>query len=376
MFKNINDQLFSSPKIICSSQGLEVHYLICRKDLIYFLWSIKSLQYYLGQPIDLFIHEDGTISSEEIQIIDQCIEGYHFIPRTQADSDIKSFLEPYPSCSAFRLSSQWFRYFAIKLFDFYYYSPKKRFLFTDPDVLFMKELTELKKLVDSNTGVFMTDVQDAYSQPEPRNLNQLRIKHGINFPNNFNSGLMYIPEDTYDLQVVEKCLQILESENYPIPAWTEQTAYGALVGNLPHRFNRLTSDYKVCIDNNIFDKAALHFVGSNRQSFNVALLSNKNLCGGIPTDSSFVYEDEVGFKNIKAILNLKAVDMVSHWLFSYNWAIADGMLLSHDFRINGNIRRFGSEAAGIFLEPKQQDLIVEHTYEYFGARDWRRLEPI
>jgi len=201
-------------------EELEIHTLICNRDVLLAINNFKSLQKFDEfKNVPVYLHDDGSLTKSDISLLDN-IKNVILIDRKEADKEIEQHIKDYPNCMSYRLGKNpinlWHK---IKTFDYYYFSKSKKILGLDTDLLFMKKPENIINLINSNTPFYFPDVQSSYCFNEPKD--EIPVFKSV------NTGLIYIPSpDYYNIESLEFALTNLVGKgvNY-FPSWIEQSAF-------------------------------------------------------------------------------------------------------------------------------------------------------
>lgn len=360
-------------------ENIEIHMLVCKKDLSMGLNCIKSL--FKNKEFDqvpVFFHEDGSLDAGDIELLKKTINNSFVIEKKYADEIIRSYLSKYPFCEKYRFGkkSDIYLWHKIKTFDYFLLSKTKRVLGLDSDLLFVNKPEEVIHLVQENIPFYFPDVQSAYSFNEPKN--------EIPVLENVNTGLIFIPgEEYYNIESIENALSnlIRDEINY-FPSWIEQSAFAHMFymdgryKSLNKSKNRIPFFQEV----DIKKSECLHFVSypDVRKLYN-SYVSKMNF----KENSKKIYEKtievEYDFKKIPLEIETYEDDLFLN--FEFKWCIESVGInaLSHQFKIKTpeeeTLYEFGSNKYGFFIIKKPVDKIeIYHTYEWYGKKDWRKIE--
>ena len=151
-------------------EGLEIHSLICNRDVVLALNNFKSLQKYEEfKNTPIYLHDDGSLTDMDKSLLSD-IDNIIFIDRKWADKEIEQYIKDYPNCMSYRLGASkinlWHK---IKSFDYFFFSKTKRVLGLDTDLLFMRKPQDVIDYITSDTPFYFPDVQSSYSFNEPKN---------------------------------------------------------------------------------------------------------------------------------------------------------------------------------------------------------------
>ena len=123
------------------------------------LRCLASLVRFSSEPINLLIHDDGTLTRADREKLMARVTGAGILSREEADSFVQPLLKRYPKCRAYRELHP----FALKLIDMALMQSEE-LAYCDSDVLFVRPHKGLFSWPDLKTSaIFMQDIQDAYS---------------------------------------------------------------------------------------------------------------------------------------------------------------------------------------------------------------------
>lgn len=184
-------------------ERLEIHTLICKRDINWFIATIKLFSYHSKLDFDVIVHEDGSFDQDDIKYLQNSLSNVVVINRRQADEEIKSFLKDYELCTHFRLSEH-HTIFRIKLFDQFYYTKSNNLIYMDADILLCNTPLSLIECINNKEGAYLKDTWSAYCVPFRDEDKDTTIYRCI------NAGFNYYPtKQHYSLHYIEKCLEIL-----------------------------------------------------------------------------------------------------------------------------------------------------------------------
>lgn len=224
---------------------LEIHSLICKKDINLLFSSIKLFTHYTNLKFNLIIHEDGSFDNESIAQINKLFShNAKIIFYKPATSKVVEILKDYPLCRHFR-ESTYHTIFRIKLFDPFIFTDSGNILYMDSDILFCKYPTTMINYINAGIPFYLRDMCSSYCVP-------FRKEDSLNSQiiDSINAGLNYYPNrQAYNLDFIEECLTILYdngSRNATHP-FLEQTAIAYMITKL-NNFKQLPHpDY--CVPN-------------------------------------------------------------------------------------------------------------------------------
>lgn len=184
-------------------ERLEIHTLICKRDINLFIGTIKLFAHYSKLDFDTVIHEDGSFDDNDCAYLNEHIPNVYIVRREDADKAMKEFLKDYELCTHFRFAEH-HTIFRIKLFDQFYFTKSNNLIYLDADILFCKPPQELINCIANREGAYLRDSWSAYCVPFRDEDNDTLVDRFI------NAGLDYYPtKKHFSLDHIEKCLEIL-----------------------------------------------------------------------------------------------------------------------------------------------------------------------
>lgn len=225
------------------------------------LACLGSLLRYSADPLRLRIHDDGSLTPEDLDRLAAGLENPEVVPRREADERVEAVLGE--ACHAFRRENP----LALKLFDAALFAGDD-LAFCDSDILFLRPFSGLF----AAGPVFMADQQNAYSVRSWH----LALHRRLTLPRRVNSGVFRIGTNLYDPDLLEWYLGHPEFRFAPV--WVEQTAWALLAGRGDCR---LYDPGQVAFPGNAADPVALHFVSPLRSLLAPALREARDR-GGEP----------------------------------------------------------------------------------------------
>ena len=226
-----------------------IHMVVCSRDVESALWSIKSFSWSTQLSPAVFLHDDGSLTHRDRERLRGHIAGCTIVSRREADVRAAAWLRNHPLSQRARATPGF--YCALKLFDPWIYTPKDVVLLLDSDVLFFRRPTELLTHLGNRAPCYGSDYQNAYSAtPE-----ELRQRLGFDIMQAVNAGLVVMPKEVFDLDLVERyfatALQPAENRD-------EQTICAALLSRAGA--SRLGRAYQISIQSIGTETVTHHFV--------------------------------------------------------------------------------------------------------------------
>lgn len=197
---------------------LTVRSLVCHRDVGMALSCFSSLLKFSTQPLNLVIHDDGSLTAEDVEKLLGGLKGSSILFRAEADELMSPLLGQYPNCYKYRSN----HVYGLKLLDTPLLS-KTDLAFCDSDILFVRPFDGMFCWPNAETSaLFMKDYLNSYSMLPWHLLGTGKPK----LPSKVNSGLIFFRKAAYDLDFVEWFLG--QDEFRHKVGWLEQTCWAAL----------------------------------------------------------------------------------------------------------------------------------------------------
>lgn len=239
---------------------ISVRSLLGHAQLPLGLRCLGSLARSSHEPIKFVIHEDGSLTKEDVATLYENLPMEKIVFRKEADERIIPLLEKYPACAEFRRRTP----MALKLFDSPIYSEETSY-YCDSDILFIKPHKGLfENVLQDAQMVFMQDSQQSFSL-YPWNVWPFENQRVVS---RLNAGLMALDTRAYDLDYINHFLTRSASTLAFKKRWAvvEQTCWAVLAARYKTLFwaprqiamarHNLVKDHS--------ETVAIHFVSSIR----------------------------------------------------------------------------------------------------------------
>ncbi|HVS62073.1 MAG TPA: hypothetical protein VMT85_01090 [Thermoanaerobaculia bacterium] len=210
---------------------------------------LGSLVRHVTDRLELVIHDDGTLTPEDVAELRAELGPFALVTRAEADERVSEALASRPSTRRFRERNP----LALKLVDFAALSEREVICGVDSDVLALRPCSGLFDLQSSADALFMEDVQNAYGIRSW----QLLVERRLLLWQRINSGIFAIRAALYDPELLEWFLGHPRFDKTPV--WSEQTAWALMAG----RGRCRTLDHRLVTFPDrpwASDAAVLHFV--------------------------------------------------------------------------------------------------------------------
>ena len=187
---------------------IELHTLVCKRDWLNGVWSLKSFRVAAGAPFRLIVHSDGSLSPKQLASLRHHFPGALFATREATRADLGRIAADCP-----RLISIWEqgRYPGLsRIVDAVSLSRRPTYFSVDPDVLFFDRPHEMlqrtaeqdalfggfnvERTKENNDGLYCVDEK------------ALLAKFGIRLPTGFNFGLGWMHREKFDWCLLNEIL--------------------------------------------------------------------------------------------------------------------------------------------------------------------------
>ncbi len=205
-FEGVRD---SPPVPVSREADVEVHSLICHRDVNMMLTSAKSFFRFMPQA-SLVLHDDGSITAADRASFESHLPGARIVTREEADAAMRQALPP----DVFEARAKYF--FLLKLFDFNHFHRGRKMILLDSDIVF---LTEPREIMDWAASPGAAPFYNLDWCPSYR---AKAVPPGVELPPRLNAGFMGF-DGGFSLQQIWECCR---SVDY----WLEdQTIYALLL---------------------------------------------------------------------------------------------------------------------------------------------------
>ena len=200
-------------------QPITVSSLICHRDVSMALKCLSSLLANCHEPIQLQLHDDGSLQDEDIELLSQQLQSPVIIRKQTADEQMAQVLSKYPAAWKFRQD----HVLAKKLLDCMQFGENELFAYCDTDIYFFRPFFNPFVLPDDETyALFLKDNIHPYSI----RARDFFTASDIQIVQHVNAGMLCFQRSFYDLDLIEWFLtkSILHSKPYLV----EQTLWALL----------------------------------------------------------------------------------------------------------------------------------------------------
>ncbi|MEY4939536.1 MAG: hypothetical protein RIQ93_1271 [Verrucomicrobiota bacterium] len=241
--------------------AVPVHVLCGHEQVLLTAWMLASWHSHTGRNWVVRVHDDGTLTPEDVGNLCRISDQLHVITSAAADAAVAPHLANRPACAAYRGAHP----LARKIIDVPLLSESRRFILLDSDVLFFRQPEEILQWVDDPTDDrcwFNEDVAES-SNVTPF---EAQERLGVTPVPRVNSGLCLLPAAVVDLDFCERALRDTALLNGHI--WRVEQTLFALCAARHSRSALLPRAYEVSLGAAMQPGAiARHYVGAVRDRF-------------------------------------------------------------------------------------------------------------
>jgi len=203
-----------------SQRAIRLHTMFGHNHIELASRCLASMVKFYDQPIHVVVHEDGSVTEQDIVQFQRSVPDSSFVFKRDADVPVNEFLAKYPACRKLRDNLV----YGLKIFDIQILESEPELSYADCDILFLRPLTRFFTLPDDTSagGVFMKDPGQSYCLTPY----QFMRNSKLHLADRLNGGLLHFKRSAFDWDLVE---WFLGHDEYAIhPYWKEQTAWSVL----------------------------------------------------------------------------------------------------------------------------------------------------
>lgn len=217
----------------------EVHMLLGHRHVGMTLWAVKSFLHACGRRFAVVLHEDGSLTADDVAVLERHLIGVRIIRKAVADAEMDDRLRPYANCHDYRYANKLhsdhrnagynMHIFALRLFDFNFYSRAAKRMFLDADILFFRRPDEIVQWIDDPADARSLYSVEAYT-PSHNWLGRLVFEPK---EPTLNAGLICLHAPAaYDLPLLDEWIGNNKHRMDLAPTF-EQSAYRYLITRAP-----------------------------------------------------------------------------------------------------------------------------------------------
>lgn len=229
------------------SAPIEIHTLLCHRDVWPYLYAIKSLLLYCDD-VSVVLHDDGSLSAADAALLERQLPGIRIINTAAADAAVMPRLVRYPVLTKYRTTIP----NAKQLLDFTLLAHTRKLISLDADVLFLDRPEEVLDWTFEPRPAILVGHEKEWASEQDRRLDQTELDY---FPN-INIGFMCFDRDLLNLDRAEEIIPLISKEP---DWWSGQAAIAVLIQDYmrlhPGRAQYLDGDRY--IHNNHLDRPAV-----------------------------------------------------------------------------------------------------------------------
>jgi hypothetical protein len=233
---------------------IEVHTVLCHKDVYIYLAAIKSfLRFY--NNLKVLVHDDGTLSEKDKEFLKTHVKGIEIIDRVHADNYIRNFLKEKKHCLAAR--ERKITYF--QALDYFIFSKADKIIGLDSDTLFYKKPEEIIEWAESRKKILLYNYEKGGGENIfifNNNGKVINERYPRSFPfkllTGFNGGFFCSYREVFNADLAEKYLRYIHEEllcNKRVCSEQAQNLIGCLFvhSGIPEK-PLLSEKYRVLVD--------------------------------------------------------------------------------------------------------------------------------
>ncbi len=196
-----------------------VSVLLCHRHVPMAMSCLGSLLRLCSEPLRLRIHDDGTLTEEDLENLGHQLSQTQFVSRKEANERLLDEFGRYRRLLELRRTDP----FIMKVLDGVAYRDGPIYAYIDSDVLFFRPFHNPFHLSDSEVkAVFMRDVEHSYSFRSWQKL----LARNVQLAGKINAGIIVIRAEAVDFDLME--WHVSQSLHQGIPSMLEQTFWAML----------------------------------------------------------------------------------------------------------------------------------------------------
>jgi hypothetical protein len=143
-FKPVN----STPPLRCNpASRTEIHTLTCHRHLFMYITAAKSLLRFFSD-VAVVVHDDGSLTTNDIATIKRHIEGIKVIRRCDADKTVGDLFAPFPKTTTYRAKI----INSLELTDHALLAGKEKLIISNSDILFLRRPDDVSRRRSKRRG--------------------------------------------------------------------------------------------------------------------------------------------------------------------------------------------------------------------------------
>jgi threonylcarbamoyladenosine tRNA methylthiotransferase CDKAL1 len=189
---------------------IEIHSTISHKNLSHYILAINSLQSLSDVKFPIVVHDDGSLSSQDMVFLKTQIPEIKIINFKKSTEIMKKVLKNYPYLLEYRLSNYKNPSHLINTIDIPYFAESKYIIYLDSKVLFFKKPRSICNWVlknkNKNKFLYMKDYVNDYVLSNIQCQNYFKV----GYLNKFNIGILCYTKSILDLDKLNRYFSLLK----------------------------------------------------------------------------------------------------------------------------------------------------------------------
>jgi hypothetical protein len=239
----------------------EMHTLLCHRDVEMGMCAALSFAFTCGRRFRWVVHDDGSLTAQDVARINETIPGTRVIDRKTADERARR------ECSQLRYSQVYRdrQVMALKLVDVRIWAESARIAYLDSDICFFRQPEFFLRALrgEAAGSYFNRDIKDSYVLSRP----EIDRRTGIAAPEKINAGLWVMNRDDIDLDRIEEWLAGPAFSDCRYAYTLDQTMIAMLGAVSGHGIAHLPPEYDVDLTKPVEGSVCKHYVGAIRHGF-------------------------------------------------------------------------------------------------------------
>jgi hypothetical protein len=235
--------------------------LICHRHVPMAIKCLGSLVTAVGN-IQFQLHDDGSLSLEDIQLLKEALPVQRLISRAEADEVVTAACSDFPHLLAYRRSCV----MGLKLLDIAWFHPNATLAYLDADIFFLRRVPDFFQALNGYECVFMRDIQSAYAI-RPWHLIGAKA---IPMVARLNAGIILAQKNAINRAVFEAFLEQRLPVFQRLGIWLEQSCWAHLAATRKAGFFHESQIAIPTSFTQVHHLTAAHFVSDVRESLSTS----------------------------------------------------------------------------------------------------------
>lgn len=187
------------------SARTEVHTLTCHDHVFMYITAIKSLLRFVAD-LAVVVHDDGSLTTEDVSRIEHHIVGIKVIRRREADEMVGKLLTPYPRTASYRAAV----INSLELTDHALLASREKVIITNSDTLFLRRPEEVIRWIEADKD----EVLCVYEK-KPVQQAEFVAKRQSTFPPHLTLALVCLYKPVVEAADMEEIMNQIEPTDAP-----------------------------------------------------------------------------------------------------------------------------------------------------------------